>query len=100
MCANSWDFSNKPTIKRLDRSSLVYSIDSTQVKVASPLGGGIYIEVPYLADAGIVDVQITKNGLDLLKRVEKLDQEWEQIFYTLTKTEAQKLNALLDKLRG
>jgi len=60
--AHSWDFSNKPTVKRLDRSSLVYSIDSTQTKVASPLGGGIYIEVPEHADAGIVDVQI-KNAV-------------------------------------
>jgi len=32
------------------------------VKVASPLGGGIYIEVLYLADAGIVDVQV-KNAV-------------------------------------
>lgn len=56
--AHSWDFSNKNPIDRLDRSSLVYDINSTEVKVASPLGGGIYIEVPYLADAGIVDVQI------------------------------------------
>ena len=60
--AHSWDVSNRPWVRRLDRSSLVYSIDSTQVKVASPLGGGIYIEVPYLADAGIVDVQI-KNAV-------------------------------------
>ncbi|MHC4744611.1 MAG: M60 family metallopeptidase, partial [Planctomycetota bacterium] len=58
VCAHSWDFSNKPTIKRLDRSSLVYDIDSTQVKVASPLGGGIYIQVPEGQDAGVVDVQI------------------------------------------
>jgi len=58
VCGNSWDFSNKPTVKRLDRSSLTYSIDSTEVKVASPLGGGIYIEVPEHADAGIVDIQI------------------------------------------
>ena len=58
VCGNSWDFSNKPTVKRLDRSSLVYDINSTEVKVASPLGGGIYIEVPEHADAGIVDVQI------------------------------------------
>jgi len=57
--AHSWDNSNRPNIKRLDRSSLVYSINSTHVRVASPLGGGIYIEVPYLADAGIVDVQVT-----------------------------------------
>ncbi len=59
---NSWDFSNRPMIDRLDRSSLLYSIDSTEVQVASPLGGGIYIEVPYLANAGIVDVQI-KNAV-------------------------------------
>ena len=56
--SHSWDFSNRPNIKRLDRSSLAYSINSTEVKVASPLGGGIYIEVPYLANAGVVEIQI------------------------------------------
>jgi hypothetical protein len=56
--AHSWDNSNRPKCRRLDRSSLVYSIDSTVVKVASPLGGGIYIEVPEHQDAGIVNVQI------------------------------------------
>jgi len=56
--AHSWDMSKRPMVKRLDRSSLVYDINSTEIKVANPLGGGIYIEVPYLADAGIVDVKI------------------------------------------
>jgi hypothetical protein len=60
--AHSWDNSNRPKCRRLDRSSLVYSIDSTVVKVASPLGGGIYIEVPEHEDAGIVNVQI-KNAV-------------------------------------
>ncbi|MCP4312410.1 MAG: hypothetical protein GY790_14195 [Bacteroidetes bacterium] len=60
--AHSWDMSNRPTVKRLDRSTLLYDINSTEIKVASPLGGGIYIEVPYLADAGIVDVKI-KNAV-------------------------------------
>jgi len=60
--AHSWDFSHKPKLLRLDRSSLVYSIDGPEVKVASPLGGGIYIEVPYLAQAGVVDVKI-KNAV-------------------------------------
>ena len=59
---HSWDFKKKPRIKRLDRISLVYSIDSTEVKVANPLGGGIYIEVPYKADAGIVEVKV-KNAV-------------------------------------
>ena len=56
---HSWDFSNKPSIKRLDRSTLVYGINALQTKVANPLGGGIYLEVPFLADGGVVDVQIT-----------------------------------------
>jgi len=59
---HSWDFKKKPRIKRLDRISLVYSIDSTEVKVANPLGGGIYIEVPYKADGGIVEVKV-KNAV-------------------------------------
>ncbi|MHC5001932.1 MAG: M60 family metallopeptidase [Planctomycetota bacterium] len=56
--AHSWDLSRKPRVLRLDRCSLAYPIDSTEVAVASPLGGGIYIEVPYLADAGVVDVSV------------------------------------------
>ena len=60
--AHTWDHSNRPTCKRLDRVSLAYSINSTETKVASPLGGGIYIEVPEGQDAGIVSVQI-KNAI-------------------------------------
>ncbi|MFQ6132886.1 MAG: M60 family peptidase N-terminal accessory domain-containing protein [Armatimonadota bacterium] len=60
--AHSWDNSRKPRVLRLDRSSLVYSIDSSEVKVASPLGGGIYVEVPMKADAGIVEVTV-KNAV-------------------------------------
>lgn len=56
--AHSWDFSNKPSVKRMDRCTLVYSIDSVETRIASPLGGGIYIEVPEHADEGIVEVQI------------------------------------------
>jgi DNA-binding MarR family transcriptional regulator len=51
-------------------------------------------------DHRAVDVMITKNGLELIMMVEKFDKEWETIFHTLTKQEAQKLNELLDKLRG
>jgi len=55
---HSWDFSRKPRVLRLDRSSLVYPIHSTETTVASPLGGGIYIEVPLHAEGGIVEVAI------------------------------------------
>ena len=57
--AHSWDLAKKPKIVRLDRVSIVYPIEETHTSVANPLGGGIYIEVPYLADAGIVKVKIT-----------------------------------------
>jgi hypothetical protein len=57
--AHSWDMSHRTYIRRLDRCTIEYQIDSTQVKVANPLGGGIYIEVPYRANAGIVTVDIT-----------------------------------------
>ncbi|MCF7956056.1 MAG: M60 family metallopeptidase, partial [Phycisphaerae bacterium] len=58
--AHSWDFEarNRPPVKRFDRCTTLFDIDSTTIKVANPLGGGIYIEVPYLADGGIVTVDI------------------------------------------
>ena len=57
--AHSWDLSAKDTPKRLDRVSLVYSITSATMRIANPLGGGIYIEVPYKKTNGIVTVGIT-----------------------------------------
>jgi hypothetical protein len=57
--AHSWDLSNRPPVRRLDRATLLYNLDATTIKVASPYGGGIYIEVPRLADEGIVQVTIT-----------------------------------------
>ena len=56
--AHSWDLTAKTRIERIDRISRVYNITSTTTKIANPFGGGIYIEVPYLANAGVVTVQI------------------------------------------
>lgn len=56
--AHSWDLANKPKIVRLDRVSLVYPIKEPVTKIANPLGGGIYIEVPYKASADLVQVKI------------------------------------------
>jgi hypothetical protein len=43
----------------MDRVTSAYSIDSTTVTVASPLGGGVYLKVPYLANLGEVTFQVT-----------------------------------------
>ncbi len=56
--AHSWDLKRKPKIKRLDRVSIVYPIEDVHTSIANPLGGGIYIEVPYEASAGTVKVKI------------------------------------------
>lgn len=57
--AHSWDNTYRPNVRRLGRCSTTFNIDSTETKVANPLGGGIYIEVPYLADAAdVVEVKV------------------------------------------
>ena len=60
--SHSWDFFRLPELYRLDRSSLLFDINATQIQVSSPLGGGIYIEVPHLSDNGIVEIEI-KNAV-------------------------------------
>jgi len=61
--AQSWDLEAKTTVKRFDRVSLVFSITDTITFVSNPLGGGIYMDVPYLANYGLVDVEI-KNAVE------------------------------------
>ncbi|MDX1681805.1 MAG: M60 family peptidase N-terminal accessory domain-containing protein, partial [Phycisphaeraceae bacterium] len=57
--AHSWDLTRKPKTNRLHRVTTLYDIDDTEVEVANPLGGGIYIEVPYKADGGgVVEVTV------------------------------------------
>ena len=49
----------EPRTNGLERSSIVYRYYRRQTKVANPLGGGIYIEVPYGSSNGIVTVDVT-----------------------------------------
>ena len=55
----SWDFSNKNPVDRLDRVSLVLDINSTTMQIVSPLGGSIYIETPFEGNAGVVNIDFT-----------------------------------------
>jgi DNA-binding MarR family transcriptional regulator len=47
-----------------------------------------------------VDLIITEKGLDLLKSLDHVDEEFKTIFKNLSVTEAKQLNDLLDKARG
>ena len=60
--AHSWDLSGRPTQLRIARASKLYPITSTTTQVANPLGGSIYIDVPYLADEGMVSIEL-KNTI-------------------------------------
>ena len=53
------DASNKDFHRRMDRVSALFAIKSATTFVANPLGGGIYIQVPYKADFGSVLIQVS-----------------------------------------
>lgn len=51
-------------------------------------------------DRRATEVVITKKGLNLLKKMDGSVVEFDDLFSNLTKSEANSLNILLDKLRG
>ena len=57
--AHTWDLTRKATIKRMDRVTKVYDITNETIKIANPLGGGIYINIPFQYDLGDLDVTLT-----------------------------------------
>jgi len=61
--------------------SIVYPIEEIHTSIANPLGGGIYIEVPYQADAGIVKVKImnaVRSPLFSVRHFEKTTlEQWQ-----------------------
>jgi hypothetical protein len=57
--ANDSDFDNKDKHWRMDRITCTYDVKASRVYVASPLGGGIYIKVPYLANYDTQNLDIS-----------------------------------------
>ncbi len=47
-----------------------------------------------------VDIVITPKGLDVLSRIDKESEAWVGMLKNISRTEAQELNRILDKLRG
>lgn len=81
--AHSWDFAQKPRAVRLDRVSKVYPIDAKQIKVANPLGGGIYLQVPLAEDQGVIDISIQNSVRSPLFRslpyAKTTNEEWKNV---------------------
>ncbi len=62
--AHTWDLENrKSVIKRLDRVVKNFEITENETYVSNPLGGGIYIRVPYGVDLGVQSIQI-QNAIE------------------------------------
>lgn len=53
-----------------------------------------------IIDKRLVDVVISERGIELLKKLDKRNEELDHITTKLTSTEALRLNRLLDKMRG
>jgi len=47
-----------------------------------------------------VDIIITDKGLNILKKIDADESAWLKILKSITRSEAQELNRILDKLRG
>lgn len=47
-----------------------------------------------------VDISITEKGLDVLKKIDFEAEVWIETLKIISKTEAEELNRILDKLRG
>lgn len=52
------------------------------------------------ADKRLVDVKISQKGLDLLTKIEQVQEKLDGLLVNLTQEEAETLSDLLDKLRG
>ena len=51
-------------------------------------------------DRRAVDVKITESGLELLKRIDSFEKEWQSRFKEINKKDINSLNRILDNLRN
>ena len=62
--AHDADMNSKGNIHRMPRVSCTYDVKTAKTYVASPLGGGIYIKVPYLSNYGIQSLSISGDVIE------------------------------------
>ena len=54
--ASTEDHVHRSRHKRMDRVTNSFPIKSTTIDIVNPLGGGIFVMIPYLSDLGLVEV--------------------------------------------
>ena len=80
--ANTIDLVKKNRYKRMDRVTTSFSIESATVNIVNPLGGGIFIMVPYLSDLGLIDVYVSGDVVNSpffskTSHHQTTEEEWE-----------------------
>ena len=92
--------SKEPLTTLQIRERMLDKMSDTSRIVERLLMKGLVAKTINDADKRLVDVTITRAGLQLLKKLDKLDAAIEALAHKLTAKEAKQLNGLLDKLRG
>ncbi len=92
-------FPNPSTINLLKERMLDKMSDASRI-VDRLIQKGLVVKEISGFDRRAVDILITEKGLNLLKKMDKEIRMANIVSPNLTSTEAEQLNALLDKLRG
>jgi DNA-binding MarR family transcriptional regulator len=82
------------------RSRMLDRMSDTSRIVERMLKKGLVEKRTCPSDKRLVDVSISRKGLDLLEKLEHQNAALDSILKSLTEPEAQTLNHLLDKMRG
>ena len=81
--ANTIDNVQKAQHRRMDRVTNSFPIKTTTINIANPLGGGIFIIIPYLSDLGLVDVSVSGDVVkspffSKTSHHKTTDEEWKE----------------------
>jgi DNA-binding MarR family transcriptional regulator len=92
--------SKKPMSTLQIRERMLDKMSDTSRIVERLLRKGLVDKKVCTADKRLVDVVISRKGLQLLEKLDAKVHELDRLVYNLTSEEATMLNNLLDKLRG
>jgi DNA-binding MarR family transcriptional regulator len=92
--------SGKPLSTLQIRERMLDKMSDTSRIVDRLLKKGLVEKKTSQADKRLVDVTISKKGLDALDRLDKNNRSLDGILFNLDHDEAKALNDLLDKMRG
>jgi DNA-binding MarR family transcriptional regulator len=91
---------NKPLSTSCIRKRMIEKMADTSRLVERLSAKGWVERVANTEDKRLVDITITKEGLEYVLQLEGLDRYVESIYENLTAEEAAKLNIILNKLRN